>query len=69
VESAEWRIHRHDLFERLFLHGEVRMHVGVGGFYAFVTKPERNLGDIYAALKQGHRGAVANHMRRDSFSF
>jgi len=44
------------------------MHVGVGGLDAFVTKPERNHGDIHAALKQSHRGAVANHMGRDPFS-
>jgi hypothetical protein len=25
------------------------MHVGVGGFYAFVTKPERDDGDIHAS--------------------
>src|SRR6266478_9389011 len=68
MESAERRIHRHDLFERLFLHGEVRMHVGVGGLDAFVTQPERNHGDIDPALKQSHRGAVTNYMGRDPFS-
>jgi len=35
--------------------------IGIGGLDDFVTKPERNHGDIHAALKQGHRGAVANH--------
>ncbi len=68
VESTERRIDRHDFFERLFLHSKTRMHVGVGGFYAFVTQPESNHGDIHAGLKQGHCGAMANHMRGNSLS-
>ena len=51
MESAERRIYRHDLFKRLFLHGEVRMHVDVGGLDTLVTQPERNHGDIDCASR------------------
>ncbi len=44
------------------------MYVGVGCFYAFVPEPKCNHGNIHAALKQCHRGAVANHLGGDALS-
>jgi len=51
MESAERSIHRHDLFERFFLHSEIRVNVDVGGLDTFVTQPERNHGDIDSTFK------------------
>ena len=37
----------------------------MGRFDAFMTKPERNRGDIHPCLEEMHSRRVANDMRRD----
>jgi hypothetical protein len=68
-KSAKRLAHRLNLRECFFLDCQIGMEIGVGGFDAFVSEPQPDHRDIYARLKQGHCGAVPDHVWRDTFIF
>lgn len=57
-----------DLRERLFLEPHVGVDIDLGRLHGFMPKPERDHGLVYSVMKQFHRRAVPQSMRRNTFA-